>query len=1032
MKKRYSSICNKNKKKIVSARVVFFIATLVMSAFFNNSFGAVTITAPSLSITTCAFPSSSSTLSNIVIAEAATNNISTFGTLILTAPANFEFTSAGTASYSGTNVTSANIVLTNSTTLTLTIGGSGTDALDTIRLSSIQIRAITAAAGPGTVTRTGGTSVINGDANGAVHATLTSFLNSVTGGTISSAQTICSGGNPALLSYSSAATGSGALTYQWQAGTDGSTFPVNEVTTNTFDPPAGLTATTYYRSITTSTLNSVVCTAISNELVVTVNPLPAVTNSASANTCSAAGPNIVLTANIASSFAWTIGAITGGITGATASSGGTINQTLTNPSSSVVGTVQYIVTPTSTVGSCAGSAFTITVTVNPIPALTNAGTASICSGTSPNISLTSSVASSYSWTIGTIVGSVTGSLAGSGGTINQTLTNPSNASAGSVEYMITPTSSTGSCVGTPDTITVTVNPTPAVTNASTKSICSGASTSIALTSSAASSFSWTLGTITGSVTGAVAGSGAAINQNLTNPSNSGAGSVQYLITPTSTVGTCAGSAHTITVTVNPVPLVTTSATASTCSGTGPNIALTASAASSFSWTVGAITGSITGASASSGATINQTLSNPSNSVAGTVQYLVTPTSTTGSCAGAAFTITVTVNPAPAVTNGVTASACSGNGPNITLTSDIASSFSWTIGTITGSITGASASSGSTINQTLTNPSNASAGTVEYIVTPTSTTGTCAGAATTITVTVNPIPVVTTASTKTICSGAGSNVSLTASAASNFTWTIGTITGGVTGATASSGSTINQTLTNPGSTLAGSVEYLVTPTSTGGICVGSAYTITVTVNPAPVVTNASTKTICSGAGTSISLTSSVASSFTWTIGAITGSITGASASSGGTINQTLTNPSSSVVGTVQYIVTPTSTVGSCAGAAFTITVTVNPTPALTNSAVATICSGTGPNISLTSSVASSYSWTIGTIVGSVTGSLAGSGATINQTLTNPSNASAGSVEYVVTPTSSTGSCVGSATTITVTVNPTPAVTNASTKSICSGA
>jgi hypothetical protein len=73
-------------------------------------------------------------------------------------------------------------------------------------------------------------------------------------------------------------------------------------------------------------------------------------------------------------------------------------------------------------------------------------------------------------------------------------------------------------------------------------------------------------------------------------------------------------------------------------------------------------GSITGATAGSGATINQTLTNPSNATAGTVEYIVTPTSTTGTCTGAAFTITVTVNPKPSVTNAATANICSGTGP----------------------------------------------------------------------------------------------------------------------------------------------------------------------------------------------------------------------------------------------------------------------------------------------------------------------------------------------------------------------------------
>ena len=220
--------------------------------------------------------------------------------------------------------------------------------------------------------------------------------------------------------------------------------------------------------------------------------------------------------------------------------------------------------------------------------------------------------------------------------------------------------------------------------------------------------------------------------------------------------------------------------------------------STFAWTIGTITGGITGASAGSGATINQTLTNPSNTTTGTVQYNVTPTSSPGGCAGTAYTITVTVNPRPAVTNPNTATICSGTGPNISLTSSVPGTFSWTIGTITGGITGASAGSGSTINQILTNPSSTTNGTVQYVVTPTSANG-CIGTAFTITVTVRPAPTVTTAATKTICSGSGTAMTLTASVASSFTWNIGTVTGGITGASAGSGSSINQTLTNPGNT-----------------------------------------------------------------------------------------------------------------------------------------------------------------------------------------------------------------------------------------
>jgi large repetitive protein len=597
---------------------------------------------------------------------------------------------------------------------------------------------------------------------------------------------------------------------------------------------------------------------------------------------------------------------------------------------------------------------------------------------------------------------------------------------------------TGDCLATPLTSnshSVTVNPNSTVTTANTATICSGANSNIALTASTPSTFTWTVGNVTGNISGASAGNGSTINQTLTNPSSTTAGTVQYIVTPTATTGNCAGEPYTITVTVNPKPTVTTANTATICSGASSNIALTASTPSSFTWTLGSNSGNISGASAGSGSTINQTLTNPSSTTAGTVQYIVTPTATTGNCAGEPYTITVTVNPKPTLTTANTATICSGASPNISLTASTPSSFTWTIGNVTGNISGASAGNGSTINQTLTNPSNTAAGTVQYIVTPTATTGNCAGEPYKITVTVNPKPTVTTSSTATICSGGNTNISLTASTPSTFSWTIGSNSGNISGASAGSGATINQSLTNPSNTTAGTVEYIVTPTTTSGNCAGESYKITVTVNPKPTVTTSSTATICSGGNTNISLTASTTSSFSWTIGSNPGNISGASVGSGSTINQTLTNPSNTTAGTVEYIVTPTSSTGSCAGEPYTITVTVNPKPTVTTANTTTVCSGFGPNISLAASTPSSFSWIVGTITGGITGASNGSGATINQTLTNPSNSAAGTVQYIVTPTANAGSCAGEPYTITVTVNPSlvPSVSITSTSTtICTTA
>ena len=66
----------------------------------------------------------------------------------------------------------------------------------------------------------------------------------------------------------------GTITYQWQSNVKGcdSTFTdIPDATLATYDPPPGLQQTTFYRRITFSNLNGVVCSAISNCVKVTVN-----------------------------------------------------------------------------------------------------------------------------------------------------------------------------------------------------------------------------------------------------------------------------------------------------------------------------------------------------------------------------------------------------------------------------------------------------------------------------------------------------------------------------------------------------------------------------------------------------------------------------------------------------------------------------------------------------------------------------------------------------------------------------------------
>jgi len=110
-----------------------------------------------------------------------------------------------------------------------------------------------------------------------------------TAGAIAAAQTICSGGDPAAFTSTTSGTGDGTITYRWESNTNlgsPSWSTVLGQTVATYDVPAGLAATTQYRRITISTLNSVSCeSAPTPPVEVTVAPNNTVTTATPRTVC---------------------------------------------------------------------------------------------------------------------------------------------------------------------------------------------------------------------------------------------------------------------------------------------------------------------------------------------------------------------------------------------------------------------------------------------------------------------------------------------------------------------------------------------------------------------------------------------------------------------------------------------------------------------------------------------------------------------------------------------------------------------------
>ncbi len=787
--------------------------------------------------------------------------------------------------------------------------------------------------------------------------------------------------------------------------------------------------------------------------------------------CSNGTTNIALNSTVAAStYEWTVSfaPATTWTTGK-APSGGTggmgtvISQNLEHESYVPI-TVTYTITPTGPAPTyCVGLPVTRQVIVNPVARISNK-TASICSGgtfaVTPSNGGTEIVptGTTYTWSAPVIspAGSITGGSAQPTGqtSISQALTNTSNASA-TATYTVTPQS--GTCTGPTFTVTVTVNPVPSISN-KTATICSGGTFTVTPANGgteivpSGTTYTWTAPVISpaGSITGGSAQptGQTSISQALTNTSNASA-TATYTVTPQS--GTCPGPTFTVTVTVNPVPSISNK-TATICSGGtftvtpangGAEIVPTGT---TYTWSAPVISpaGSITGGSAQpTGQTsISQALTN-TTSASATATYTVTPLS--GTCTGPTFTVTVTINPTPALNSDLTPpDVCSNTLFTYTPTSLTAgTTFSWTRLAAAGITTTEPATGTNGISHVLRNFTSATIPvTYEYLLTANGCTNTQQ-----VVVNVKPEPVIADQSAA-VCSGEtlthhilldnfvnpGANVT--------FTWPEPVLTPGLSGGTARtlpSAADMTDVFVN---TSGGdeTATYTVTPVYNG--CVGEFREIVVTIGSQPVLGDLD-MFACSAVPTGLVLavapTSSSASSYdiasiTVQAGLVAAAGNATATPVGGTndinylANDRFTNETG-VNRTVTYRVRPVFG-ATCIGDWVDVVVTIRPQPVIVPGQHETVCSNVASSLEIlllpaNTPSGSTFSWPLPVMSdGSVQGTT-GTNVPADPALTahitdifenygvTPITAT-----YTVTPYSSF-SCAGTPVDVVITINPEPA-------------
>jgi gliding motility-associated-like protein len=302
---------------------------------------------------------------------------------------------------------------------------------------------------------------------------------------------------------------------------------------------------------------------------------------------------------------------------------------------------------------------------------------------------------------------------------------------------------------------------------------------------------------------------------------------------------------------------------------------------------------------------------PSNSVVGsnTITYTVS-----GSCAGA-ITSTVVVNPLPVSEAGPVVSICSGSPASIGTSSTAGYTYSWL------PATGLSAAN-------VSNPSittiNSGSTPIVTTYTVTTTTNSCS-TTDTVTVIVNPLPVLAITNPAPVCSPNTVDITLpavTAGSTGGGTFSYWTDAAGTIGLAAPTAITTSGT-------------YYIKVTGTGGCT--DIDPVMITVNPLPVSDAGSDVTICSGVAASIGTVSVAGNSYSWSPAA------GLNASNVSNPSITTTNPGTAPIVTT-YTVTTTTTSTGCTSTD-DVTVTVNPQPVLTITDPAAVCSPNSVDITV---------------------------------------------------------------------------------------
>ena len=432
--------------------------------------------------------------------------------------------------------------------------------------------------------------------------------------------------------FSTAASGTPTLTYQWQRGIsgtytnitgslDGSIYSGFNTTTLTVNAPSVSVTGYTYRCVVTNTASSATSTAATltvNSAGCATAPTAVSATPSSTSLCTGATLTLTGAATGATSYSWT--------------GPNSFTSTSLSPASFTTSTASAGVYTLSATNSCGTTTVTTSaITINTVPTSVTAtpSNTSVCNGASLTLTGAATGATSYSWA---------GPNSFSSTSLSPASFTTSTASAGI--YTLSAINSCGTITATTTAVTITSTPTAVSATPSGTSMCTGTTLTLTGAATNATSYSW-------------AGPNSFTSTNLSPAAftTATASAGAYTLSAINSCGTTTATTPTITINNTPTSVSIIPSANSLCTGSILTLSGTATGATSYSWSG---PNSFTSTNLSPAAFTTSTLS--------TGIYTL---SATNSCGTTNATTSITVNALPSPTINGTTTISYGNSATLT-------------------------------------------------------------------------------------------------------------------------------------------------------------------------------------------------------------------------------------------------------------------------------------------------------------------------------------------------------------------------------